>query len=1258
MAEVARLGFTIVGYAIGGPWGALIGGLIGSALFPPPGVKGPRLNELNVQQSTVGAPIPIVYGTYALAGNVIWSGGLIETKHSKEVGGFLGIGGQDVTNYTYSVDVAVGICEGPISGIRRIWADADLIYDVSDDQTIMDRWQDTFEDIAEAILGIRVLSEQLEFELYLGSEDQLPDPTIQSYENVGYFVNVVPAYRGLAYIVFNQFQLEKFGNRIPNFRFEVFSSGQEIECGIYSAGHLEPWQYMINNGVFDPRNPNNQHLYHRSGPATSYPATQPYDVAMADFNDFWAGPDGDSFILGETPQGVDSDYVRGWARTSTPNYSQPCDMDHPSAPSFADSRTVSINLNQIRELAQTCLDMWVGCVRDTLGYTGVSGDSSGFRYNNLNDTGPPAPYSGVNWSNRGDCSENGTGITLQTWAAFDQEMMCRRWQAPLDTYLVTWTRVAGTFKSLRSYDDDGSFYGTVLTYPKDPTVRSDSVFYNDEAFWTAAYNDAVAENSNLSLIDPNRIPEDWVYGVDYPHAGFSHATNLDANFPVWKSECTAVETVCVPMSYIVSDIARRAGLRTMPTSQIDVTDLTTCVTGYVIGRQMSARDALQPLRMYGLWDAVESGAVLKFIERGHALKASLVSDDLGAHEAGSEAPTAVEVSRVQEKDLPRRLRLHFANFEHDHEVSEQSASRTTTEAINELDVEIPISMTPDTAAQLADIILYAQWVGRNTYSFALDNNRLALEPTDCVELPVDGETVRMRIVSMEYSIGGILKCDAVRDDDGSYVSTKVATPSFPSGGVPGGPGSGPVCPSDVVILDIPRLRNVDIDAGYYVAIYGQCESWECAELWRSSDGGATYGRVARTNDEVTAGTITSISGPPTGVDGPGDSPDYDESSTITITLLEGTLESVTDAQIEAGANMAAIGQDGSWVIIQFKTATLDTGDQWTISDIIWGVNDTAHNLGTTGENDTFVLLSDPALLRVPESPDAIGVPKYFKVVTCGEAIDDVDSFTFTTWGLSYARPCPSTVISATTTEPPASPTNGDAYLLPNDTGLSGVWFGHGGEIAKWSDETDSWVFCTPVPGTIIHVIDTGDSTESSGGGGDVIVDEDGNPSPAPWATSNATYVTIEDETATLPNSVQLGDAILNVLIAGNNIRFETDSSGVTTIHVGGIPQNVQSGSYTILSSDDGKHIFHPTGAAAGHTYTLDLDSADINAGFAVTIFNLSTNSVSIAATNGALRWIGSGIGVTGTRILAQYGHCTIVVTETGDEALIDGALIT
>ncbi len=52
---------------------------------------------------------------------------------------------------------------------------------------------------------------------YTGSEAQTPDPLIIAREGAGN----VPAYRGLAYIVFERLPLADFGNRIPQLSFEL-----------------------------------------------------------------------------------------------------------------------------------------------------------------------------------------------------------------------------------------------------------------------------------------------------------------------------------------------------------------------------------------------------------------------------------------------------------------------------------------------------------------------------------------------------------------------------------------------------------------------------------------------------------------------------------------------------------------------------------------------------------------------------------------------------------------------------------------------------------------------------------------------------------------------------------------------------------------------------------------------------------------------------------------------------------------------------
>ena len=57
----------------------------------------------------------------------------------------------------------------------------------------------------------------LPIRIYSGTEDQEPDPLIVAKEGAGN----APAYRGLAYIVFEDLALAPFGNRIPQFTFEV-----------------------------------------------------------------------------------------------------------------------------------------------------------------------------------------------------------------------------------------------------------------------------------------------------------------------------------------------------------------------------------------------------------------------------------------------------------------------------------------------------------------------------------------------------------------------------------------------------------------------------------------------------------------------------------------------------------------------------------------------------------------------------------------------------------------------------------------------------------------------------------------------------------------------------------------------------------------------------------------------------------------------------------------------------------------------------
>lgn len=119
----------------------------------------------------------------------------------------------------------------------------------------------------------------------------------------------------------------------------------------------------------------------------------------------------------------------------------------------------------------------------------------------------------------------------------------------------------------------------------------------------------------------------------------------------------------------------------------------------------------------------------------------------------------------------------------------------------------------------------------------------------------------------------------------------------------------------------------------------------------------------------------------------------------------------------------------------------------------------------------------------------------------------------------------------------------------------------------------------------------------------------------------------------------------------------TYAGGDTTNNIGylNIPQNAQSGSYTLVLGDSGKHIYHALGDGAA-TYTIPANSSvAYPIGTAITFINLSATSISIAITTDTMYL--SSAGTTGTRTLAQYGSATAIkVTSTA--WLISGSGLT
>ncbi len=82
-----------------------------------------RIEALDLQSSCYGATIPLGWGVAQLSVNLLWYGGFKAISHTSTTGGGGKGGGvtQQSTTYTYTADVMMAICHGPITSISRIW---------------------------------------------------------------------------------------------------------------------------------------------------------------------------------------------------------------------------------------------------------------------------------------------------------------------------------------------------------------------------------------------------------------------------------------------------------------------------------------------------------------------------------------------------------------------------------------------------------------------------------------------------------------------------------------------------------------------------------------------------------------------------------------------------------------------------------------------------------------------------------------------------------------------------------------------------------------------------------------------------------------------------------------------------------------------------------------------------------------------------------------------------------------------------------
>jgi len=202
---MATLVLSAAGAAVGAGFGGSVLGLSGAVIGRAVGatigrsidqrilgggseaVEQGRVSRFQVTGASDGAAVARVWGRMRVGGQVIWASRFQETAQ-RSGGGGKGAPRSTSTSYSYSVSLAIALCQGPALRVGRVWAD-----------------------------GIEIAVGSLDLRFYSGDDSQMPNPKIEAVEGAGQ----APTYRGVAYVVIEDLDLSRFGNRVPQFSFEV-----------------------------------------------------------------------------------------------------------------------------------------------------------------------------------------------------------------------------------------------------------------------------------------------------------------------------------------------------------------------------------------------------------------------------------------------------------------------------------------------------------------------------------------------------------------------------------------------------------------------------------------------------------------------------------------------------------------------------------------------------------------------------------------------------------------------------------------------------------------------------------------------------------------------------------------------------------------------------------------------------------------------------------------------------------------------------
>lgn len=937
-----RTGLAVVGGIVGAYFGnPQLGWAIGSALgaaVDPQTIPGPRLGEIQNQTAQEGGPRPIVFGiSQPIPPNVIAQGDPKIVRGQQSAGK----GGPNVTTESVYRTYSVGICEGPIDSVRRVWRNNVLVYDATETPQL------SLEENAAFLERAR---------FFLGGWDQMPSSDLETIFGVG----ATPAFRGTAHMVMADEDLTDLRGAIPQWIFQVnrggaFTYAREV---FNAAGGDQTWtppegvttcDVLIVGRGGNARNTGSAGGRTASGGGgggqvrwiEDIPVTGPVTVVVPTTA---SGRPPTKFGDLEAQQGAGGHISTGVT-----------DGGSGAGGAVANTGITPPALSPIilPPGNSTVLPMqWAGGVagvREKSGggvpnfaAAGGGGGGAGSQGGAVIFVGNPATEIQAGYG--------GTGVYLGD--RIGNDLGHDGWFGgggggglSESSETITWHRGLGG----QGGGGDGSA----------PDVDE---FPGNAATGGMAGTGGGAGGNSGSI---NSTPEGG--------SGVVVVRYVDPDNPVPGGKLLAGR---------VLDICARANL---PAELVDVSLLPQVpVEGLTITNQYMAVEALRALGQTYMFDFVPVDGKIRFVPRGGNSVRTITADDM------------VDDGEVEEDSMrddtiviPRVLNLSYfdiaGGLATDKQTSERAGDRRS---VGEKSLQNPVLMSADRAKRVAVVTHKVMAENqRGLVKFSLHDGFLDLIPTSPIIAPVSGVNRRLRVERVDLR-DGYQRYELAHDRQSAYTTNIEGIPAAPQTPPPGSL----VGPTLLAVLDIPLIRDSDdlLGLGVYIAVAGSTGAWAGALLEASRDGGATFDpeTVSIGAQAVIGELLDSL---------PAHSqylPDYTSTLTVRLQTWNAELEATDLEGMQNRVNLAAIGNEAAgWELICFADPDEVSEGVWEIRELLRGRKGTDPRVHLAGEK--FVLLDRSVITRLQAEISDLGEEVLFRATSVGLTTDSAVSETIT-----------------------------------------------------------------------------------------------------------------------------------------------------------------------------------------------------------------------------------------------------------------------